>query len=784
MILEEIRTLILDDKSNEIRLSNIKVYQHLIKLLTDKNDYVRKQVTSIIFNSDYVPTEKIIEEYLSDPDPLLKDIIISKLHFFVPILSKYLIKEKSFKPISEIINSLKIKTIHDAIAKAYEITPMLASLTELSIRICHSSFAQQEESVISFQLITEQAKDVKKILVFGLKLLEPIYAELVLLTVTLFPELATLIKKEIRDVVAKSDSEEQIKYASIALMNIQDPKNADVLISRLANKKDTNDTKLSIIESLGNLGNPRASQVLIDQFSRGDPLAYYSTQSLAMLGDSVLPLLVKELEYDSKVPYIIETMKRIGETSYDYLMNALNKGKGNVRKNAAQCLTLVMSQKYGYEGAIRLLTTQLAGKNTAILESVTQALLTLGTPSIRVLIEELADDDLKLRKNAVEVLQYFGYNNIELALDGLLETDVTLGVKLGVILYMYYPDEELQKLGNSFAISKSKIRDKDNLTYELIVKGLKEIDPDIREKSCELLYYFGTKAVPTLSSVLSDPNIHVRRKAVESLRKLQSKRALITLIKGAKDNDDVIAEISTRALGELKDPGVIDVIVSNMKRSKALVRDAAVYAATQIGSPIAKKLSAQLNASNQYLVKATIAALSKMDSKTLKEMLSNLQTAEERWFSNMKKVVQQMGPSAIPTLQSLHKKTKNKKANERLLILLSLCKDTTIIPLLIQLILDNNQKIGIAGLNNFEEDATEKIVEVLLVAPAKTRKLFIEKSKGLEGELTVALISAFMQEKKLKSLVNSMLKVHNRTIRKYCQTNNMKYEDFIENRTK
>ncbi|MCK5142042.1 MAG: HEAT repeat domain-containing protein, partial [Candidatus Heimdallarchaeota archaeon] len=273
MSLEEIRTLILDDKSNEIRLSNIKVYQHLIKLLTDKNDYVRKQVTSIIFNSDYVPTEKIIEEYLSDPDPLLKDIIISKLHFFVPILSKYLIKEKSFKPISEIINSLKIKTIHDAIAKAYEITPMLASLTELSIRICHSSFAQQEESVISFQLITEQAKEVKKILVFGLKLLEPIYAELVLLTVTLFPELATLIKKEIRDVVAKSDSEEQVKYASIALMNLQDPKNADVLISRLANKKDYNDTKLSIIESLGNLGNPRASQVLIDQFSRGDPLA-------------------------------------------------------------------------------------------------------------------------------------------------------------------------------------------------------------------------------------------------------------------------------------------------------------------------------------------------------------------------------------------------------------------------------------------------------------------------------------------------------------------------------
>ncbi|MHA1800740.1 MAG: HEAT repeat domain-containing protein, partial [Candidatus Heimdallarchaeaceae archaeon] len=723
MSLEEIRTLILDEKSDEIQLDNIKIYQHLIKLLVDKDDYIRKQASSIIFSSDFVPTDKILQEYLTESDLLLKEIIISKLHFFVPILSKYLIKDKSFKPISKIINSLNTKIIHDAIVKAYEITPVLASLTELSIRICHSSLAHQETTVISFKLFSEHSKEVKKILVFGLKQSESIYAELVLLTVTLFPELAILIEKQIRDVVMKSNSQEQIKYSSIALMNLQDSRNADVLISRLTNKNDSIDTKLSIIESLGNLGNPKASQVLIDQFSKGDPIAYYSTQSLAMLGDSVLPLLVKELAYDNKVPYIIETMKRIGETSYEYLMNALNKGKGKVRKNAAQCLTLVMSQKYGYEGAIRLLTSQLAGKNTAILESVTQALLALGTPSIRVLIEELADDDLKLRKNALEVLQYFGYSNIELALDGLLETDTTLGVKLGIILYMYYPDEEMKKLGYGFAINKNKIRDKDDVTYELIVKGLKELDPDIREKSCELLYFFGTKSVPTLSAVLSDPNIQVRRKAVASLRKLKNKRALITLIKGAKDNDDVIAEISTRALGELKDPGVIDVIVNNMKRAKTLVRDAAVYAATQIGSPIAKKLSDQLNSNNQNLVNATIDALSKMESKTLKDMLSGLHTAEERWFSNMAKVVQQMGRSAIPTLQSLHKKVKNNKTNERLLILLSLCKDNTIIPNLIQLILEDNQKIGIPGLNNFGKDGVEKIVEVLLEAPVKTRKL-------------------------------------------------------------
>jgi HEAT repeat protein len=191
--------------------------------------------------------------------------------------------------------------------------------------------------------------------------------------------------KEIRDTITKSDIEEHIKYGSIALMYLDESKHADVLINRLEDFQDSTDTQLAIIESLGNLGNPKATNVLISQFAKGDPTAYYAARSLALIGETVLPSLIKALEEDKNVPYIIETMKRIGDASYDYLMDALQKGRKNVRRNAAQCLTLVMSQKYGYEGAIRLLATQLAGKNPAILEAVTQALLTLGTPSVRVL---------------------------------------------------------------------------------------------------------------------------------------------------------------------------------------------------------------------------------------------------------------------------------------------------------------------------------------------------------------------------------------------------------------
>jgi HEAT repeat protein len=493
--------------------------------------------------------------------------------------------------------------------------------------------------------------------------------------------------------------------------------------------------------------------------------------------------LIKALEEDKNVPYIIETMKRIGDASYDYLMDALQKGRKNVRRNAAQCLTLVMSQKYGYEGAIRLLATQLAGKNPAILEAVTQALLTLGTPSVRVLIEELIDDDLQLRRNAIEVLHYFGESNIEMSLDGLLDIDLTQVAKLGLILYIYYPSKELQDLGYSFAIKSGKLRSRDDEIFDLLAKSIREINPEIREKSCELLHHFGTKSVPILSSVLVDPNIQLRRKAVESLRKIKSKRALITLIKAAKDSDNTIAEISTRALGELKDPGVIDVIIENMKRPKRLVREAAIYAAVKIGPPIVKRLSKQLSSPNQNLTASIIDTLSQMESKTLELLLPDMKKADEKWFNNLKQIVEKMGKTAIKPLKKFFNKAKTQKTRERYFILLSLAKDLELIPILIKQIIDNSSKIAIVALNNFGNEAVDTIVDTLSKIKAQERKQFIENVRGLKAEILVRLLEESSRIKKLSPLIDLTLKTHTRSIRRYCQINQIKFNNFVDSLT-
>ena len=780
MTAEELRILLKKGEGEKISLQNMKVFQTLIDLLADEDSIVRRNTIKLLFKADFVPAEEILKKYLKEPNPLIKDVIINKLNFFIPVISRYLTLDDSFELLRDIFSGLSSKNLFTAITRAYSITPVLAALAELSIRTCHVSFSNFEDTYLDFHFISEQSKEIKKILLYRLKQDIPLYTELTLFTITLYPELAYLIVKQIRDLVSKSTEEEPIRYAALALMHIDEPKNADVLIQRLIAFDDSTDTQLAIIESLGNLGNSKATNILVEQFEKGDPVAFYAAKSLAMIGVEVLPMLIVALEEDKNVPYVIESMKRIGDASYDFLMTALQKGKKKVRKNAAQCLTLVMSQKYGYEGAIRLLAAQLAGKNPSVLEAVTQALLTLGTPSIRVLIEELQVDDLQLRKNAVEVLNFFGYENIELALDGLLEIDVNLGVKLGLILYLYYPESEMQELGRIFAISKKGLRAKDDEILSLLSKSVKEMDPDLREKSCEILYHYGSKSIPILSSILSDPNIKVRRKAVESLRKIKNKRALITLIRAAKDSDDVIAEISIRALGELQDPGVIDVIIENMKRSKKLVREAAVYAAVKIGPSITKKLSLQLSSVNHHLANSTISALSQMDNKILKTILPDLKNADVRWFNNLKQVIERMGKSASPIIKNFYEKAKPAKTKERLFILLSLAKDSSIVPEILDKINKGNHRIGLTALNNLGKDGVKPLVKEITKISAKAKDTFIEKSRSLKPEIVTDLLDTLSNNKKLEKLANKLFKLHSRSIRRFCVETNVNFDNYAK----
>ncbi|MHA2255338.1 MAG: hypothetical protein ACXAAM_04650, partial [Candidatus Heimdallarchaeaceae archaeon] len=244
---EELKRLLLkEEKVEKIRLENIKDYYILINFLTDKDTLVRVNATKLLFSTDFIPTDKIIDAYLKNRDTLIKDVIVSKLQYFIPILHTYLIKDESFDLIFDILSTLQAKKIFSALSKAHIVTPVLATLTEIAIRTCHSSLSNYNDTFINFQFIDEQSKEIRKILAYRLKQTNPIFTELTLLTITQYPELTYLFVKQVREVILTSNVEEHIKYGSIILMHLDEPKHADVLVSRLSNFKDAVDTQLAI----------------------------------------------------------------------------------------------------------------------------------------------------------------------------------------------------------------------------------------------------------------------------------------------------------------------------------------------------------------------------------------------------------------------------------------------------------------------------------------------------------------------------------------------------------
>ncbi|MCK4845326.1 MAG: hypothetical protein KAS95_06620, partial [Candidatus Heimdallarchaeota archaeon] len=149
MDLEKIIMLLEQDETSEIDLNEIKVLHKLIKLISHKNKIVRNSAKSLLFKGSYVPTEKIIEEYVSDSDPFLEEVIISKLSFFIPILTDFLIKKESFKQLHVLLSKQSVQTIQKAVGKSSIIAPITSAIAEIAIRSCHVSYCSHSDSLLT-----------------------------------------------------------------------------------------------------------------------------------------------------------------------------------------------------------------------------------------------------------------------------------------------------------------------------------------------------------------------------------------------------------------------------------------------------------------------------------------------------------------------------------------------------------------------------------------------------------------------------------------------------------
>lgn len=773
---EELIQLIDTNRGNTVNLNDVKNIKILLNNISDDNKTRSERIISLLEKTPFIAPQTLLDAYNEQPSTILGNYIKDNLVLVIPYLYEYLIDKKKFPIFSKLLRSLKTITIHDKITESAQQAPLLSALTELAIRTFHESYKEISDSTLSFNLITRKEGEFKKILKFRFNQNDPQITSLTLQTISKNPELTKLVETQVKDIIKNSNNSENVSDATLALMNVQDPQNSDVLIDRLERETDPINVQLTIIEALGNLGSRKACDVLIKQFEREKDIPYNTTKALSMMGETALPDLIDALKKDQYVPYIVETMKRIGDVSVDYLIEALEEDKKDIRKNAAHCLTLVMSQKYGYEGAIKHLVNQLEGKNKTIIESVTNALLVLGTPSIEVLINYLNDEDRQLRNNSLNVLNSFGIENVEISLDGLLEINPYQAVKLGTLLYIYHPIEEYQQLGLDFAIKENKFRVKpDDELFELVRRGLKEPEPMIRERTCEILYYFKSKAVHLLTNCLNDHNISVKRKAVEILRKLKSKRALVSLIEAASDKDIIVAELATRALGELKDPGALVVIIENMKHSSKKIRDSAVYAATQIGTTAVKKLSEELDSKNQYVVRSVSEAMEKIGNGALRILIPKIANFNDDWFTNFEKVVNNIGESSSSILQKEFKKAEGIK-KDRIGILLATVHYKEIIHDAYDWACEGKDT-GIHMINRLCKRDPSLLLKEIKESPKKQLLQFSKNSEGIIPQVLYPTIRKLVENGYEKEIIDNLRKNNRGSLKDYCKENDLEYDE-------
>jgi HEAT repeat protein len=116
----------------------------------------------------------------------------------------------------------------------------------------------------------------------------------------------------------------------------------------------------------------------------------------------------------------------------------------------------------------------------------------------------------------------------------------------------------------------------------VLVQGLGDPDPYVREAACQGLGYLGDdRAAAPLGKALRDPDPYVRKRAASALVLVPGQAAMAQLNDAAlKDQDPDVRRYAVEAVGRIDDPTAVQILIAATKDPSEPVRR---YAATELG---------------------------------------------------------------------------------------------------------------------------------------------------------------------------------------------------------
>jgi HEAT repeat protein len=148
----------------------------------------------------------------------------------------------------------------------------------------------------------------------------------------------------------------------------------------------------------------------------------------------------------------------------------------------------------------------------------------------------------------------------------------------------------------------------------------------VRSNAAEALGKLNSqKAVPSLIITLEDPDIEVRWKSAEALGRIRDPIAIDPLINALNDYDGDVRKYATKALGDIGDDYAIEPLIEALRDIDWPVRKVAATALGKIGDERAlKPLLNALNDNDIDVRRHAIGALVKMEKHAVKPLLNKL----------------------------------------------------------------------------------------------------------------------------------------------------------------
>jgi len=306
------------------------------------------------------------------------------------------------------------------------------------------------------------------------------------------------------------------KRAVEAICKIKDPSSADPLIELLITEKDPK-IKITIIQTLGQLGGHKAARVILPSITDSD-------------------MIVRQM--------VVEALENLAdETIVPEIINFMRDAEVNVRRAGVEVLSKLKNAK-GSETLLKCIQDS----DWWVREIATDALAVMNVPGVSFKVIELFGvPDENIRRAAIE---YF------VRVPDIQAFDPLVGMLKDADWWVR----------EKAVVALGKLKDERAIPHILLLSD----DHDVRwVVPAALGDIGGGKAVEYLSDFLDDPERNVRMEALKALGRINDKSCLPLIKATIKDSDAEIRDTALEIIKEMTGHAVkANQIIAEQERSK------------------------------------------------------------------------------------------------------------------------------------------------------------------------------------------------------------------------